>query len=1115
MNFMNDQTGVEPESKRLRKELAQARHAIRTLWKIVYARRFSRGRRFVRLLLPGTLRTLWDEWNFRRFEKIIERSGKFDRTWYLSTYPDVAQSGVDPVKHYVRWGAVDGRKPRADFDPVNYLCQYPDLGLLNLDPFVHYSIHSSNSDLNRALDPSSGSTVLERPALAEPSDDTQLVAEKYLNDAISEINTRLAQSNLRVSVIIPCFNYGRFVGEAVTSALEQVYPHVDVIIVNDGSTDDSGEICDRLADNPRVRVLHQTNQGLSAARNTGARASNSEFLLFLDADDLLEPSAITLMLWSLLNNPGAAYVYSSQRFFGDQQLVWEPQEFNGFDLLWSNHPSVCSLIRREAFDRVGGYSSGMVVGYEDWNHWIMLLRTGLYGMRLRAPLFKHRRHGVTMTHEAHARHRLLHHKIRAHSPEVYDNKKITQLKAEWRPAVSIIIPFYNGHKYLRETLDSVYAQTIRDYEIIIVNDGSDDADAQKLLHELRAESGNSDVPLRIINCEHRGAPATRNAGAQAAKSEFIFFLDADDLLSPTALEKLILAAAANPTVSYFYSSVRHFGAINGIASDPFDPERLKRENFLTVSCLIRTAVYLDVGGMDEALLDNYEDYDFWLRMLSMGHIGMHVAEVLFHYRRHNHGYRAALEKSSSPEAMYERLRARHPVLFDGPEPDRSNWRLVTSSPVDTERKQIEDLFRKVQPATLLHDSYRRPCLPNMFDPAKWTKRAPRILYLVPFFVYGGAEQVDLEVLRGFRDAGFEVTLVACEDADHTWQSRFEEIVSDAFVLQNLASDKTTRNSIIDYLMLSRSIDLVFIRNTSYGYNLCERWKQISETVAFVDLLHLHASGEDWVRHSAVYHDLLAHRFVITNDLKFYAEKTYHLSDEKFEVIYNGIDTAEFVPVEEFSKKSAEIRAALGLRMDAPVVAYCGRVASQKDPLRWVRVVSKVLQKRPDIQPVVIGDGDLLKDMQSEAARLGISDKFHFLGYRADIKQILPALDVLLMTSRYEGLPQVILEALASGVPIVSTDVGGIRECVDEKIGKLLDVDADDSDIAEAVLQLIDRSQEDPALWEACRHTVEKRFHVDQQRAAYSRSVKAVVDSITTERRQVDYLDRVMARPILS
>ena len=168
----------------------------------------------------------------------------------------------------------------------------------------------------------------------------------------------IAHPGRSVTIVIPCFNYGQYVKEAVDSALNQTYPFCDVVLVDDGSTDAATvEACQSLASD-RLIVLRQANQGLSAARNNGAALTDSEFLMFLDADDRLHPDAVLFMLWSLLRHPNSAYVYCSQRFFGDENVVWEPQAFNGYDLLFANHPSVCSLIRRSAYDDAHGYSPG-------------------------------------------------------------------------------------------------------------------------------------------------------------------------------------------------------------------------------------------------------------------------------------------------------------------------------------------------------------------------------------------------------------------------------------------------------------------------------------------------------------------------------------------------------------------------------------------------------------------------------------------------------------------------------------------------------------------------------------------------------------------------------------
>jgi len=1083
-------------------DAAELRTVVEGLRQPFHMRRMSRRRRLIRRLLPPMMRPHWDEWHLSRLHRIVQSSGMFDAEWYLRSYPEVAAAGRDPIRDYLETGAAAGRWPRPDFDPTRYAADHPILAFIGLDPFVDFVV---NRDPARAPRRHGPAREAREPEHREPGLSSAAWRE------IHAINEAVLQHGQTVSIVIACYNYGRFVGEAVASATRQIYPYVDVVLVNDGSSDGrTPAICDALASD-QVTVIHQSNQGLSAARNAGARATTSDFLLFLDADDLLEPYAITLMLWRLSREPETAFVYTDQRFFGDQNLIWRPQDYNAYDLLWANHPSVCSLIRRSAFEEVGGYSSGMVVGYEDWNHWLMLTARGHRGTRLSVPAFKHRRHGVTMTHEAHDRKRLLHAKLRQHSPELYTAAKITELKLEWRPSVSVLIPFFNAHRYIEETLRSVEAQTLQDYEIVIVDDGSTDPESGEILSRLQVR----DERIRVVEGGRRGLPATRNRGVLEARSELIYFLDSDDLISPTALEKLVLAAALRPDKAFFYSSVRHFGAIEGVASDPFDAERLKRENFLAMSCLIRRDTYLQVGGMDEALLDSYEDYDFWLRLLSTGESGLLVPEILFHYRRHNAGNRTALEKKASPEQMYAILRARHPGLYGGPEPDRSSWRLIEPPAADESTSRIEALIEGGRLDGLPRESYRRPCLPNPFEPMRWAHGdKTRILYLVPHFVCGGAEQVDLDILQGFRDAGFELTVVACQDADHVWLDRFSAVASDCFVLQNLSGDVAGRKALLDYLLVSRAADVVFIRNAALGYDLCEQWQQVSPQVKFVDLLHLHAFGEDWVRRSAIYHDMLAARFVITEDLKDYATGRYRLNPDKFITIHNGVDPTGFPSSAELGQARREVRLDLGLDPDAPVVAFCGRVSDQKDPLRWLRIIGQALRLRPDLQPLVIGDGDLLPAMKAESERLGLSSRIRFLGYRDDARKLLTGCDVLLMTSRYEGLPQVILESLAGGAAVVATDVGGTREAVDASVGTLLDLSAEDDAFAGAVLHWCEALAADPDLRARCQRHVFDRFHVERQRKAYSEAVEAVAHGLRKDQRFTDYLDRVMTAPII-
>src|SRR5918995_6377717 len=107
-----------------------------------------------------------------------------------------------------------------------------------------------------------------------------------------------------VSVVIPCYNQAHFLGEAIVSVLAQSYPRFEIIVVDDGSTDDTPEVAARY---PGVRYVYQNNQGVSAARNSGLARSEGEYVVFLDADDRLLPEALETGLKCLKTHSGCAF----------------------------------------------------------------------------------------------------------------------------------------------------------------------------------------------------------------------------------------------------------------------------------------------------------------------------------------------------------------------------------------------------------------------------------------------------------------------------------------------------------------------------------------------------------------------------------------------------------------------------------------------------------------------------------------------------------------------------------------------------------------------------------------------------------------------------------------
>ena len=1067
----------------------------------------------------------------------------FDAPYYLANNPDVAHSRWSPLWHYALFGAAEKRDPHPLFDTAFYLECYPDVSRSGKNPLLHYILYGAREGRrpNRSLNNPQSDPVLEDvsrnplvqqiirqlrgPADLPPAEASAApapvlpagVETRRLEAVPEEAKVRflaasrelaraMAASDSMVSVVIPCHNYGKYVWDAVGSVLAQTYSHTEVIVIDDGSTDtETIEILDRIQ-HPRVRVIHQSNQGLAQSRNNGGAVARGEYLMFLDADDRLERHAVALLLYALQRSPSAGYAYSYQRFFGDQELVWATQLFNAFDLLWANHPSVCSLIRRSAFAEAGGYRPELLYGYEDWEFWIRLSSHGYCGLCVPAAVFEHRRHGVTMTHTAHERKRFLHNQILNIDSGLYRPEAVASSKRAWRPLVSVIIPFHNRPQYLKETLACLEAQTTRDFEVILVNDGSDDRESLDLLDQLRGHDR-----IRVLDCVNRGPAAARNLGAIWARAELILFLDSDDLLDPGALEKMCWTIARQPEMAFVYSGVVHFGDIEAVCYDEFDAARLQRENYLTVTCVMRREVFLELGGYDPALGDLHEDYDFWLRLVERGYRGALLREPLFRYRRHGAGISAQrIRNSAGATELAESVVTRH--LATGDRPGR------LKSALEAEKDELLDrvaaAIRGVLPRSIPEERYRRPNLPNLFCPKRWSGHKITILYLIPFFHVGGAEVFDLRIFSCLPRDRFSIILVACERPEGPWLDEFKNAVDEVFCLEHMGDDPDGKMAFLRYLMVAKCVDIVFNRNTCYGYTLAENWPAVSKQVRYVDLLHLHVFGDDWVRASAPYHEKLDLRYVITEDLREYAVQQYGLAPDRFQVLYFGMDPEEVPDEAARLERRTRLREELRLAPSAFVVGFVGRLTDQKDPLRWLKVAARIAEKRPDASFLIVGSGDedMLERCKARAAELGLGGHTHFVGYRRDAAHYCAAMDALLLTSKYEGLPIVLLEALAHGCPAVSSDVGGIRECLTPEFGRLLDVNAGDSAYADAVLELAGVSG--PRFAARARSHVSCRFGKSRMHRRLTEDLSSLAAQLNLEDRRTDYQLSLMGQAIL-
>lgn len=202
----------------------------------------------------------------------------------------------------------------------------------------------------------------------------------------------------QISVIIPCYNLGQYLDEAVNSVLSQTFQDFEILVVDDGSTDPATAAL--LADyrRPRTRVIRAPHAGLAAARNLAIANTTGAYLCALDADDRLEPTYFEKAAPVLDADPSVAFVSCWLRAFGDETWEWKPERCDVQSLLCEDTVLTAALVRRKAVLDAGGYDAAMPVqGDEDWDLWLTLVERGYRGVILREVLFAYRRREGSMS----------------------------------------------------------------------------------------------------------------------------------------------------------------------------------------------------------------------------------------------------------------------------------------------------------------------------------------------------------------------------------------------------------------------------------------------------------------------------------------------------------------------------------------------------------------------------------------------------------------------------------------------------------------------------------------------------------------------------------------------
>jgi glycosyltransferase involved in cell wall biosynthesis len=416
-------------------------------------------------------------------------------------------------------------------------------------------------------------------------------------------------ANPLLTVVIPVYNAAHFLPEAVESIRRQEYEPVEIIVVDDGSTDNCAEVATGLGSN--VRYARQENAGPAAARNHGLSLARGEFISFLDADDLWPPHKLSIQMARLLAEPELDFVLGRTQYQALPGGEIPNILFEGPENTIPPTVVGSGVYRRRVFDRIGVFEESLRFA-EDMDWFMRALENHVEMRILRPPTLLYRLHGKNMTLDRKATSQQLMVALqRSMQRQRQRGGAAVRLRPwlsydEWAPGtpalVSVIIPAYDAARFVEEAIQSVLGQTYRPVEILVVDDGSTDRTVEKV-----REFG---PRLRLLRQDHAGLGAALNLGVTHATGRYIAFLDADDLWPPTKLSRQMEILQKDSTCDLLFGHAQQFRETGGDSGGPVP-------GYAHSTMLARREVF-DKTGLMSTDLKVGEFIDWYARAMEAG-----------------------------------------------------------------------------------------------------------------------------------------------------------------------------------------------------------------------------------------------------------------------------------------------------------------------------------------------------------------------------------------------------------------------------------------------------------------------------------------------------------------
>ena len=318
------------------------------------------------------------------------------------------------------------------------------------------------------------------------------------------------------------------------------------------------------------------------------------------------------------------------------------------------------------------------------------------------------------------------------------------------------------------------------------------------------------------------------------------------------------------------------------------------------------------------------------------------------------------------------------------------------------------------------------------------------MLLIPWMVMGGADAFNLDVVSKLDPEKYEVSILTTVHGEQTWRQRFEEYAADIFELPAFLNVENYPE-FISYFIKSREIDIVFLTNSYYGYYIVPWLRAQFPNTAIVDYVHM----EEWywrsggfARTSGALEGITEKTFVCNHQTRNILIHKFHRSPETVETLYIGVNKDQY---DESKYIRGTVRKKYKIAESRPIVLFPCRIHPQKRPFLMLEIAKEVRKEIPEIAFLVVGDGPQLEELKNKTKELNLSKTVYFAGRQNEMQPFYRDSDITLICSLKEGLALTAYESCSMGTPLITSDVGGQSELIDESVGAVIPLMQEESD----------------------------------------------------------------------